>query len=384
MDYEIYMKNIMPALDKDIIGNSPPSLFIGRYGYPKVSLGPLVPPEYGDTSIYGQPEKWINKSIDDILMLTSKLVYGHKRLDVSAARREDRFYLELLDIAISKYSPEVEMHLNKRPYKYIVFSEDSTPFGPSGPLENLRLGTLRIDYRIDRLVSDYDMKAEDAVYKLYKYDIPITTIQRVFSIGGLGVRKNRKIVPTRWSITAIDDIIGKRLLKYVRTYPLIDEYLVFEYSALENRYIVLLMPRHWSYEFLEAWYPGTFWNRYAGVPIIYSDYELYRGRTDYAEIGGCYYAARLATLEYLTKVNRQATAIIFREAYPGYLFPVGVWSVRESVRRAYRNPPTRFRGIADSLEYVFSKLKISKERWFNASYILGLLLKQEKLSKYLG
>ena len=34
----------------DLAGSSPPGVFIGRYGYPKVEVGPLVPPEFGDTS----------------------------------------------------------------------------------------------------------------------------------------------------------------------------------------------------------------------------------------------------------------------------------------------------------------------------------------------
>jgi hypothetical protein len=198
------------------------------------------------------------------------------------------------------------------------------------------------------------------------------------------VKRNRKIVPTRWSITAVDDIIGRRLIKKVKRYPPIDEYHVFSYDALENRYLILLLPGRWSYEFLEAWYPGTFWNRYASYPVIYSDYESYNGRTEYAEIGGCYYAARLATVEFLDRIGRQATAIIFREAYPGYLFPVGVWSVRESVRSAYKGIPERFRELDEALNYVFSRLKIRSDRWFNASYILTSMVKQEKLDKFLS
>ena len=45
-----------PKIDfRDIRGSSPPAVFVGRYGYPKVDIGPLLPPEFGDTTILDTP-----------------------------------------------------------------------------------------------------------------------------------------------------------------------------------------------------------------------------------------------------------------------------------------------------------------------------------------
>ena len=49
-----------------LYGSTPPSVFVGRYGYPNVSIGPMVPPQQGDTSLIDTPELWIGKSIEDI------------------------------------------------------------------------------------------------------------------------------------------------------------------------------------------------------------------------------------------------------------------------------------------------------------------------------
>ncbi|MDR2698983.1 MAG: hypothetical protein LBB30_04845, partial [Candidatus Methanoplasma sp.] len=50
----------MPLMDiTDLAGCSPPAVFVGRYGYPKVDIGPLLPPEFGDTSIMDKPEMWV-------------------------------------------------------------------------------------------------------------------------------------------------------------------------------------------------------------------------------------------------------------------------------------------------------------------------------------
>ncbi len=383
MEYEVYLESVLPILSDDVYGNSPPSIFVGSTGYPKVMVGPLVPPISGDTSLYGYPEKWLNLSLEDILKINSMLVYGRRRLNVKEARRESKYYLDVLDIAISRISPEVEMELEGKPVKYIVFSEEVTPFGPTAGLRSIRIGTLKLDYRIEKRVSDYDLKAEDAVIQLYNIGIPVTAIQRVFSVGGLGVKKERRIVPTRWSITAVDDIIGKYLLKKIKTYPTITEILTYEIEKLHNKYIILMIPGNWSYEFLEAWFPGTFWNRFGYGPVIYSDYELYKGRTEYATIGGCYYASRLATLEYLRKIGRQAIVIVFREVYSDYLFPVGVWSVRETVREAYRKRPEKHDSLIEALLYIASRLKIDIKRWLNASFLLDFIIKQKKLTKYM-
>ena len=46
------------------------------------------------------------------------------------------------------------------------------------------------------------------------------------------------------------------------------------------------------------------------------------------EIGGCYYAARLAVNELLNKERRQAGVVIMREAHPGYIMPIRILSNR--------------------------------------------------------
>ena len=35
-------------MGRDFMGSSPPSLFVGRHGYPKVTVGPMLPPDRRD------------------------------------------------------------------------------------------------------------------------------------------------------------------------------------------------------------------------------------------------------------------------------------------------------------------------------------------------
>ena len=78
----------MPLIDmKDLAGSSPPSVFVGRYGYPKVDIGPLIPPEFGDTTVMDRPEMWMGKSIDEIVDFRFRLVRGKYRIDATDFRK---------------------------------------------------------------------------------------------------------------------------------------------------------------------------------------------------------------------------------------------------------------------------------------------------------
>ncbi|MDY6965792.1 MAG: Nre family DNA repair protein [Halobacteriota archaeon] len=363
-------------------GSSPPGVFIGRFGYPYVSIGPLVPPVHGDTGLLDTPELWLGKSIEDIVRFRFQLVRGKHRVHVGKLEGE-RIVEYTRDLAISTDPTETEVEFSKRPSGRLVLDDNSQPFGPSAPLKKLDIGTLKIDHRIDKAFSDTDLKAKEAIMDLFEEGTMVSKIQRAFSVGAFGLKKNRKFVPTRWSITAVDDTISKELVKSVKDYPLINEYRVFESWELDNRFIIIMMPLAWSYELIEAWYPNTVWNPKGSRTMIYSDSEGYNGRTRYAVIGGCYYAARLAVNEYLTKERRQARVVILREAHPGYIMPVGVWNVRENVRNALRGEFRKFDTLNEAFNYIGELLDIGIDRWISHSDMLKDAICQRRLFDYL-
>ncbi|GAH23032.1 unnamed protein product, partial [marine sediment metagenome] len=109
------------------------------------------------------------------------------------------------------------------------------PMGARVQISSVDLAsTPKISFKTDRIVSDTDMFSTDAISKLYKQEHSVTQITRLFSAGLLGLNKNRKFVPTRWSITAVDDIVGNRLRGQIRDFPSVSNYLVFHKSYLDN------------------------------------------------------------------------------------------------------------------------------------------------------
>jgi len=212
--------------------------------------------------------------------------------------------------------------------------------------------------------------------------VPVSSIVKAFSTGSFGIEKNRRLVPTRWSITAIDDLLSKDMAKQTKDYPLISMHEVYESEYLGNRFEILLVPDAWSYEAYEAWYPRTLWNPSETNVNIVTDWEGYNGRSTYASMGGCYYSGRLAVMEHLTKVRRQAKVFIFREAYPDYILPVGVWQVRENCRNAMKQTPRLFTNMDTALKHVMSRLTIPLEKWIEAGPLLKQTLTQRKITEY--
>jgi hypothetical protein len=197
----------------------------------------------------------------------------------------------------------------------------------------------------------------------------------------MGMEERKKLVPTRWSITATDDMIFKNMVSEVKDFPPVNEYMVYSSNYLDNHFQILLIPGNWEYENFEAWAPGSMWSFNLKKTEIIEEYEAFKGRTRYAnKEGGGYYAARLGVIEGLHSMRRQARVVVFRdrEIYEGYTVPLGVWQVRENVRNAFRQKPEKFATLNQALKHIDSKLRIPMEDYIKNS----LMLKQRRISDF--
>jgi len=381
--FSSYFRSVPLLQSTDLDGACPPGVFVGRIGYPYVYAGPLVPPVHEDTSSYDQPESWFGKSIDEIVGFRSLLVRGKHRVHVKNFEESGKIMDQTIDLALSVKPVDVELNLKKKPASTLVIDDQVQPFGPSAPLKKMQISNSKWDHQIQKAYFDDDLNASEAVTTLFRKGTMVTKIQRAFSVGAFGMKKQRRLVPTRWSITAVDSIISKKLMDKIKTYPEINEYRVYESCYLDNVFEILMMPREWGYEAMEAWYPGTAWNQTGDNVLLFSDWEDYDGRTTYASIGGCYYAARLAVGELLLKERRQASVIVLREAHPGYIMPVGVWQVRENVRNAVQQNPLKYNTMKEALERISCKFEIPLKHWIEKSTLLQRALFQKRITDYL-
>ena len=351
-------------------GTSPPSVFVGSYGYPKVSVGPMVPPIHGDTSLLDSPEKWKGKSLEEIVNFRLNLIRGVKK--ISNEQTDGRYIESLQEVTMSSKPTDSDLLFQKPTSPKVSLDGESAPFGPVGEIKSAKFSGTSSVKSIEKIFYDKDLKAQDAVMTLYNSGIEISKIQKCFSIGMMG--QKRKLVPTKWSITATDDIISKSLAGEVLDYSLIDSYKVFSYEHLGNSFSVVLFPHRWIYEMIEAWYSN-------GILGFGSDYEDARGIHHPPAIAGAYFAAKLGVLEYLSENKIQAGVIILREIRPEYAVPVGVWQVREGIREAMRQKPILSDNFDGALDSASQKMSVSKSEWLSHGNI-SALMRQKTLSDF--
>ncbi len=380
--YDALLRTLPLVAGRELDGSSPPGVFVGRFGYPNVSVGPLVSPRHGDTLLFDTPEEWVGRPVDELVGFRAGLVRGTRRARVTDADRPSGWLDDLQWLGLATESVEAEAEFRRPPRGTLALSDTAPPVGPSAPLERLRLDVRRIDPALDRLRSDVHADARTAVLELYGRGVRVSRIQRAFSVGTLGRQGRRRLVPTRWSITAVDDLVSKANVERLRYLPELSEIEVYRFTALDNRWLIAWLPGAYRYESIEAWYPETFWNPSRSRVVMLGDHEGFHGRSTYASMGGCYYAARLAASEALLARQRQAGVLVLREVHPGEILPLGVWNVREHVRAALRTAPIRLGSTEALLKTVSQTFAIPLARWIAESSLLRALRYQRSLDDY--
>ena len=354
-------------------GSSPPSVFIGRENYPKVQAGPMLAQE-PDSFVYDAPEQWLGQyDKQQIIGFRLQLLRGMLQTNVHDAT--SRFAQQLQDIALSKRSLSTHAEFENIP-RGVTFSEDHQPFGPSARLKQMETENAGWQHDLEKAYHDTDLLASDAVVELAQKELPFTSIQKALSVGAFGKAKNRKLVPTRWSITATDDILGKHAMADVRQNEPINEFRVYESAGLHNYFSVLLTPTSWQYEAIEAF------NRVMGErTFTFSDFEGHFGRKEYSDMGGCYYAQRNVVAQHLQERQEQAGAFVFREVTKGYT-PTGVWVCRELTKRALETEPKTFSTMSEAQHYIDSKLRMGMAYHKNNMKLINDAGKQKTLWEF--
>ena len=363
-------------IGKELEGSSPPSVFIGSWNYPNVYIGPMMSPDTGNTAILDMPEEWIPSGLNtkQVTELRLQLVRGKEIAGIKDF--DNKLVQQMQEIALAKKSVYSNAEFAYKP-RGVQFSLDDShqPFGPSAKLLHFEKDNVKFEQHLEKAYYDVDLKSTPAVIELYEKDLPFTQIQKAFSTGAFGLRKNRRLVPTKWSITAVDDTLGKYLVKKVKENNVIDCFQVYEFTALNNYFAVLFVPTVWQYEWMEA-----FIHIVKDEELIFADWESNFGKKGYSSVGGCFYSVRFAAAEKLTQLGKQAGVIVFREAYPGYI-PLGVWACREIARQALQQQPKNFNTLQDSLNYVNTKLHLGVDRFKSESTLLkGLNIQRNLLA----
>jgi len=363
-------------------GYSPPAIFVGRKGYPKVFAGPGASPSLEKALVGDHPERWASMDLSEVLSVRLSTVFGRRKVLVT--NLSSSYVSKLIELALSTKPMDVELLFEKPPRIRVSLSAFEPPMGPQGIARDVRVYGSSSSWRaVERVHSDWDLSASKAIVELYRCGAPVSLIQRLLSVGAIGRKQSRRLVPTRWAITAVDDTLSRWILERVKRFPELSEAQAMYLRTKGNLFVAILLPSKWSFEWMEAWFPGSTWNPSGSTVVIEGDYEGFGGRKDYPSIGGCYFASRLAIAEYLYRIGRQAAVVTLREIYPGFDIPVGVWFVRECVRKLTRVKPVRIGSVRELKEFLDRVTVLGSRVWISRSRILGRLVRSRRLDEYL-
>ena len=359
-----------------LVGSTAPEIFVGRSGYPNVSTGLLSPVDTGAAADdFATSGEWYQQGlgIEDVLQRRTGMVNSAKPTSVDAVSTGGGrgqsgvhdvwtgFVGVQREVAIADHAVGVEVGLDGKPDLDVAFDDVSTPTGPRARAKRADLTeNPHVPRPVEKTLSDDDWRAEGAMTYLYRRGFDVYDINTILSAGALGQAHERSLVPTRWSITAVDDTVGQYLRGTVHNSDTIDKPEVWYNEYMGNRYWVLLSPGRWEFELVEMKAPESVWNPNSGADYyLASAHEGYEGRTGYVEeTAGAYYAARLGVLEHLQERGRQAKCLVLREVTDDYWAPVGVWQVREGVRNAFEGEPGVGQTFAETVSAVADQLPV--------------------------
>ena len=361
------------------------SPFVGRYGFPNINLGILTPPKPEEDSIlYDAPKYWSYKNYDipKIVGFRSSLLNSRNSIDI---KHQNKLLEIAQDVSMSSRPADIDITLEKNPTFRLITDAYSAPTGPAAALKQARLtSNPKIHTKVQKVFSDTDLKAKDALVYLYDNKFDENALSRMLSVGTMGLKFNRKLTPTRWSITATDDTLGKHLIEEIKDYPQMN-YRAYFGGYLGNYYLILFFSEVWGYELFETYTPST--HSYTDTLRTMTDHETYEGRKNYAEdTSGGYYTVRLAIAEKLKTLKRQGLAIALRFITDEYTMPLGVWVTREATRKTLDQKPLEFASKDLMLEYarklVKRKFNANADHLLSKSVLLKGMKEQRKLASF--
>lgn len=381
------MYRAKPILQKESFFGAAPNIFVGKFGYPDVNVGIMSPTEnLEEAKLCDDPMTWTKDGFDinQVINQRARLVNSRVKANIKDNTKITSIAKET---AMSLNPVDMEVNLSKRPTFSMNFEQIAVPMGSNAKLKKATITeNVKVKRKVDKVVDDTALKSVEAVSYLDKHNFNEYFLTKLLSSGNLGLEENRKMVPTRWAITATDDIISKEQLKEIKHHKLVNDYQVYFNNNIGNYYVVLLIPASFSYELFETYLPKSIWND-NNLATIGTDYEPFEGRKDYAKnCTGGYYASKIAITKKLQEMKRQASVLTLRFITDEYFAPLGVWNCRETTKKALESNPVKFDSLELALKYIFAVIKkkfsYDVNILYDASKLLKNIVTQEKLTKY--
>lgn len=334
-----YKKEFRPSKSHQGIASG---LIVGEKGYPNLNLIPLNNED--KKSSFFNEKNLVKKEYNEILKLKVKNIAGIKNLQIK--ERDDKILNQVRDVLASKKVVDYESFYEKE-IRINDFHMDKLIGlgGNKNKLEKISSGNIPIHRDFEKVLNE-DIKTKNKVIDLYKKGFNESQIINLLTLGSFGLNFNKKLVPSRWGITAYDTIISNYLFDEITKNNIINKNLYFKSEDKGNTFHIFLFPKKHTFENIEV-----IKTKY-GVKVI-NDYYA-NNKSIQPKTAGGFFATRLSCLEFLNRIKKQASVIVIREI-DNYEIPLGVIFVRETVREAFKKIYT-FKDLNELKEILDEKI----------------------------
>jgi len=227
---------------RQITAFSPPGIAIEAARYPFLMAGVLAstePSEY--LSIFDHPESWIGLDREAIMSMRRQLYRFFVPIDARAM--EPKSFVEVLQtIALSVSPIAIEIESANLPPRNLSALGGQLPAGTSVEINSLEIVSNPEISRVAKRITELDISAAEAAWKLFDYDYSLDQVSRLMSVGLLGRLDSRRFVPTRGAYKAVIDGFVSRCLIELSDKPISSTFKIGRAEVLGDNFTVFAQP----------------------------------------------------------------------------------------------------------------------------------------------
>jgi len=382
-----YQQELKPT--KEIEGFAS-SAIVGEKNYPNLKVHNISNDDKKNS--FFNSSNIIKQNYSDIIKLKAKNILGSTQ-SLNIKKINTKIREELENIYKSKREIEFSSKFrNELKFDKILTSKVSGIMGSKNELTKINPNeNTKTSNKIEKYTAN-DIKSKEAIISLYEKGVNESQIQNLLALGSFGINFNKKLVPTKWAISAFDQTIEKHLYKKIIKYNPINNYEIYTSYDKGNTFIIILIPDTFSAEIVEAFDSTSQNSKFSeGLGIVSKknsltierDFVNFENKLKKSEpeTAGGFWATKMPIQEYLLSRKKQASFISIR-IIENYDIPLGVIFVREKVRDAMKNKI--FSTSNENNLFEFLKIKYPKHfSLFENSILLKEQKKQTKLKKFL-
>ncbi|MFW9910072.1 MAG: hypothetical protein ACFFEF_16065 [Candidatus Thorarchaeota archaeon] len=228
--------------NRSVTAFTPPGLSVQAAKYPILMAGVLASSEPSEwLSIYDHPESWGGLNRDTILSMRKRLIRFTVPIDAKAMEPSETIDT-LQKIALSVIPVAIDAKVTSLPPRSLQILGGQLPTGPAVYVKSLEIVSELEISRVAQRITEQDVPASEAVWKLLDYEYSLDQVARIMSVGLLGRLDSRRFVPTRGSYKAVIDAFISRSLMELAEKPTSSTYRLAASELFGENFTILSQP----------------------------------------------------------------------------------------------------------------------------------------------